>query len=469
MLVDGSVLGVQQGTVKARDVGSNGISPFVAALPYVDYNNLFLVPIAHAGLCGVVKDFWYHVLSSPSRGEARQWFMLSNSAKHMIASREHHMIATCDFGRKYTDIISKKGNWTMEDWFHWMETWSVYVLMPAVGENVLPSKLREMWALLRAGLLYFCRLNPALDAAQDAGAAVAALRGYAKLVEQEFGVRMCKFNLHLLLCRLAEQETQRGKVAYSTEYWVENLIQWAKSVVKGRTTVHPELVLVNDMLIDDGLDRARALYADHVKSFDQWVPAYRSLEVRGSNVDDGDVDGNQLLGSGKDLKQSEAGLVVAALHRRIDELCPAGWDHSDVNAATIHVYTYADIHGRELLHSTSYLRPKSRVSYNALVAYEEAGGVEVTYVARVRFFVKVAAVGRVPLRVGIADMCRVQLVPEATGRVWHASHYGSPDHICYPVLLNEFQNKHVLVQASCGSEAAWFIPYGNMSGQGRST
>ena len=352
LLVEGRVQGVEQGSIKPRDVGSNGLSPVVAALQYVDYNNIFLVPIAHAGLCGV--DFWYHVLATPSRGQAREWYMLSNSAKNLIASRQQHMIATCDFGRKYSDIISKKGNWTMEDWFHWTETWSVYVLMSAAGESVLPQMVREMWALLRSGLLYFCRVHPAVDVAQDRDAAVAALKAYAVLVEQEFGVRMCKFNLHLLLCRLAEQEKQRGKLAYSTEYWVENLIQWAKAVVKGRTTMYPELVLVNDMLIDDALDRARASFANHVKSFDQWVPAYRSMEVRGSNVDGGDAAGNQLLGSGRDLKLSEAALVVAALHRRIDELCPPGWDHADVNGASMHFFTYADMHGSELLHSTSY-------------------------------------------------------------------------------------------------------------------
>lgn len=35
-----------------------------------------------------------------------------------------------------------------------------------------------------------------------------------------------------------------------TEYWVENLIQWAKSSVRYRTTKYPELVLVSDILID---------------------------------------------------------------------------------------------------------------------------------------------------------------------------------------------------------------------------
>ena len=98
---------------------------------------------------------------------------------------------------------------------------------------------------------------------------------------------------------------------------------------------------------------------------------------------------------------------------------------------------------------------------------EEAGGAEIMYVAKTRFFVKVTAVGREALRVGIADLSKVQIVQEATGRLWHAACYASPDHTCYLVLLDEFLQKHVLVQISSSSQEAWFIPYGNMSGQGR--
>jgi hypothetical protein len=55
------------------DMGSLGSSIFMRELDYCDYNNLFVVPIAHAGLCGVVKDFWKAVLGGGSRDHAISW------------------------------------------------------------------------------------------------------------------------------------------------------------------------------------------------------------------------------------------------------------------------------------------------------------------------------------------------------------------------------------------------------------
>jgi hypothetical protein len=57
--------------------------------------------------------------------------------------------------------------------------------------------------------------------AHDADAAAAELRQYAKLVEQRFGLTMWKYNLHLLVCCIAQQECARGRAAHSTEYWFE--------------------------------------------------------------------------------------------------------------------------------------------------------------------------------------------------------------------------------------------------------
>ena len=145
-------------------------------------------------------------------------------------------------------------------------------------ECVLKEPYSTTWKNLRAGLLYFCRVSPLPDIAQTVGDAVSKLRSYAAAVEHHLGHAHCKFNLHLLLCRLAPQEEARGKVAYSTEYWVENLIQWAKSIVRYRTTKYPELVLVNDMLIDDALARWLVRQPDLIGFMEEWLPDFLTFK-----------------------------------------------------------------------------------------------------------------------------------------------------------------------------------------------
>lgn len=103
----GRALAVERGTAHPSDVGSNGMSPFIRDLAYTDYNNLFFVPLAHAALCGAVKDFWQLVLSTVKKGEAAQWYQLKSFAKRLIAARARECVPTCGFGRPYSDIVSK--------------------------------------------------------------------------------------------------------------------------------------------------------------------------------------------------------------------------------------------------------------------------------------------------------------------------------------------------------------------------
>jgi hypothetical protein len=454
-----------------KRVGSHGVSPIIKALDYVDYNNVFLVPIAHAGLCGAVKDFWYHVLSTPPRGQQRQWYQLLPEARKIMQQRASHLVPTCDFGRKYTDIISRKGNWTMEDWLHWTEAWSVYILRGNGAQPLLEPRLAEMWEQLRKGLLYFCRVNPLDDIAQDREQAQAALKSYGALVEQHFPLSMCKFNLHLLVCRLYAQEGARGKVAYGTEYWVENLIQLAKSNVRYRTSKYPELVLVHDMLIDEALARARAKWSLGppelaLKSLSEWVPQ----EEGRAGLDEGDEEGNQLLGSGRELKSQQLQQAHAAVGKLFRHgLAPAGWYDHMVAGATFRLYTYADLKGSELVHSTAYLRSRTRVSYHVYAEYFEGGGTEATrYMAKVLYFLKVISASCPhPLRIAVSDLFKVACDDSSVGSMWHTRHYDRPTHSAYPVRLCDMRSKHAMGTTHLGAAEAWFFGYSNMSGTGR--
>lgn len=58
----------QPGTA-ARDVGCHGISPVLNYLDYVDYNNIWVIPMSHALIYGAVKLFWGLLLTRPTAGE----------------------------------------------------------------------------------------------------------------------------------------------------------------------------------------------------------------------------------------------------------------------------------------------------------------------------------------------------------------------------------------------------------------
>lgn len=84
---------------------------------------------------------------------------------------------------------------------------------------------------------------------------------------------MCTPNLHMLLCRLFDQETAHGCVARNLELWVERCIQYLKANLKFRITSCPERLFVSDYLMDLALDKwARD---PEMLSFDDWCPSYR--------------------------------------------------------------------------------------------------------------------------------------------------------------------------------------------------
>jgi hypothetical protein len=487
-----------------NDVGSHGMSPFVRELDYVEYNNLFVVPIAHAGLLGVVKDFWYHVLKVSGKSASAEWFSISTEARRVMASREAALVATCDFGRKYTDIIAKKGNWVMEDWLHWAECWSVLVLSPytvdGAERHVLHPTAAAMWQHLRAGLLYFCRSNPIEGVAQDVDAAVAELKLYAQLVQQRFGTHMCKFNLHLLVCRIAKQEAARGRAAHSTEYWLENLIQWAESTVRYRTTKYPELVLAHDIMLDDAIARCTAKHECVRGKLYEWEHV-DGLGMTHRYPDDGGSDGSQLLGRGTLLSHHDrqAWQVDDAVQAYVADFRPAGWNSQLVEDSDIIMYTYAQAAGSELLHSTRYTRARSRVSYNVWCQFWEGEVEEVVcgdeceaptdYIGKVSHFVKVVppvmsavdeSVGSPDqqseqpevLRLAIMDLHLLQGIDAGVGVAYKSVTYctGVAAHSNTALSLSIDDNSWGILRCKMAlaqeDGVAFFLPYSNMSASG---
>lgn len=55
---------VERGTVSPTVAGCSGLSPFIKYVPYLSYNNFFLLPPAHAFCLGVMRDFWTYAASA---------------------------------------------------------------------------------------------------------------------------------------------------------------------------------------------------------------------------------------------------------------------------------------------------------------------------------------------------------------------------------------------------------------------
>lgn len=56
-----------------------------------------------------------------------------------------------------SDVVDNHNGYTMEEWLHFTETFSVYVLMG----GVLTPLIAEMWALLREAVIFTFRAGEA--------------------------------------------------------------------------------------------------------------------------------------------------------------------------------------------------------------------------------------------------------------------------------------------------------------------
>jgi hypothetical protein len=220
-----------------RRVGCKGPHPF-AQLPYCDLSCLFPVPIGHALLFGVARDlvdYLLRPLKDIKPNDADRGLVISRESRHLIVDRGTFITVTSDFGRRYKCVLTyrhvpdqnspcadcglavfrslqallqhapsppRRGSYRMEDWLHFLETFSAYVFKG----NVLPDAFRELWWLLVDVVKHYFRPRPEDETREQfltaSTAAAGKLRRYAERL-QELGVpgHMFTINLHLCVCR----------------------------------------------------------------------------------------------------------------------------------------------------------------------------------------------------------------------------------------------------------------------------
>lgn len=482
---------VEAGERKASDVGAKGTAPIVKQLSYVHAVNIWTLPVAHALLYGIVKDFWNRVLATVPRGQERPWYVMPQAMRAIMRKRASKVVMTVDFNRPYRDIVDRRGNWVMEDWAHFAETFSVYILKPhsSLGDILHDARLRSMWAHLRPVVVHCMRgpdqehLQALAEGNEDCNSREVALRAshvacdhllrYAKLVEAHFPSAACTYNLHVLACRLKHQEVERGLVYHELEFWVERLIQFAKRTTKFKTTTAPELLLVGRIELERALVAAKREFPD-LCSFDEFVPEYRAGDMHAKNLDNDEDDNVQLLGSGQSVQQDTHLADVGALVSQLVKDFPQdnGWDEAGMGLCPeMEVFTYQHAHLRckELVQSRSYLRSRLRESFWVLVRYEEGPtATEVSYVAEILQWYKVISVDQdLPiLRFACARLYKCQVQSNSVvGKYYEVQNMAVPDVVSYPVLPASMDSKLVCckgdVQQPANLSRGTFLPYRN--------
>ena len=453
------------------------MSTVVKTLKYTSYTGLWLVPVCHAGLYGVVKTFWSLLLEKGKKGEELPWYAIPHPRRAIMRQRAAHVHVTNDFNRPYRDIVQCRGVWTMEDYLHWTEAFSLYILRPEGAQEILHSEvIRTMWRQLRAFIVHHFRalpesLTPA-QVLQQRELAAASLMEFSTLAEQHFeGHPLCTYNLHLLNCRLALQQECRGHTSHCGEWWVERLVQHVKSTVRGRHTQTPEIVAVNDLILLQALHLNKSLHQG-LKTFDEWVPAWGGGEMQGQNLDPGDGFVG-MLGSGKDVKgvkTPEVATNVLLVQKYIREFQPAGWEEEDIGQKQMYIYQHAykgasADHQSMVLQSQIYKRARTRVSTFALVEYEEGDPPElVTYVAQAQYFLRCLQAEGDPekdIRLAVCNLYKTQLLEG----LYVVANFGCPRQkwTGYPVAIEHLTRK-LLYYGVPGSRDALFSVYDTVSG-----
>lgn len=86
-------------------VGCHGPCVFVDNLFYLDYNDMFLLPIGHTFLLGVLKDFSFTLLGR----EKVPGLTIQSKLLNKVKSVEKEISLTSDYGRPFTSFVESAG------------------------------------------------------------------------------------------------------------------------------------------------------------------------------------------------------------------------------------------------------------------------------------------------------------------------------------------------------------------------
>ena len=163
--------------------------------------------------------------------------------RELMSKRCKNVVDMPDMGRKYTDIITDRGHWVMENWLHWAETYA-----PAIAHNILKEccpTAYVAWKHLRSAVIYYMCSHGLHDNISHDKREQLRIRArdnmwtFARIAET-MDVKLCNINLRLLTVHSYLQEQYTGPIMHTTEFWIERDIQGYKASVRDRVVAAPE-------------------------------------------------------------------------------------------------------------------------------------------------------------------------------------------------------------------------------------
>lgn len=471
---------------RQKNMGSWGLTP-LARLPYIDFNSFFVVPVMHASLYGVVKDFVNGLFAT---GSDREWWSLPYASIRLIQQRGKHFKYPHDINRGYRDIATLKGYYTMEEYLHFVLFGSEYLFYSPPGREVIfpqpppdfawddtKNPLRAMWDHLRGALVHYLNIPPHGGYSIDERIhARLQLVQYARLADRVSHSSLCTYNLHVLICRLFHQETARGAVSYDLELYVERMMQLVKSCVRGRSTHNPELVIVRYLVERTTMACLRLRMPDHCKTYYDLVKEHAQEAVAVATAarpsahalpKDRGNSRYMLLGAGTRLSKmapdDQAYVLASIMHfafyakERTDipkALTRPSSCRAALDANECIMFTRALRAGYEIMHSTMYQATRTRSSVWAKHLGEEAdlraqapgrgptpapARIQIMYACKIRCFALAWFDGK-PMRFACADL--YELTP-LNKSLFDAGRLAKPAYACYALPLKDLGAKFI--------------------------
>jgi len=123
------------------------------------------------------------------------------------------------------------------------------------------------------------------------------------------GRALATFKLHLAAAHLPDQVRACGAGFFSTEFWVERLVQVLKRMIKYRSTAYPELLFVHDWLLILACRKARRTEeGQDLTTLDEAMELLKAAKRRQHDVPDD--EGTELLGAAKKVTDEEKPQVL---------------------------------------------------------------------------------------------------------------------------------------------------------------
>ena len=208
-----------------------------------------------------------------------------------------------------------------------------------------------------------------------------------------------------------------GAIASMSELPVERLVQSFKSLVGRRVSRDPEKTAANQILLGNSLQMFKA--HPGIRPLNE-ILERNEREYCGEMYDDGDGEGNTLLGAGVKFSAGAKGMRDMPLPTDLLEQFSKSYKYhlgkkgakwsASTKIERSYVYCKAEIKD-DIAFSTAYGRARTRASYWVLLEFEEGpktAPVTRFYVGRVRYYLRLDGTNntqRIPaLRMAVVDL-----------------------------------------------------------------